>query len=160
MANPTTFDVTLRPAAGFGCGALTSLDRRRRARRAGPRTDAPVACGATRFALSCAAVRDSGSPTRVASCVVSGTGFLGGGVTHREGGGVRGTGGGIVVATGRGQHDNGENTGPWAAVRLAGDPARGLERLVARPALERGVRDPQRRPDDAPLGTTRKAVAA
>ena len=56
---------------------------------AGLRTNALVAAGATLFVLYAVATDDS-SPTRVASYVVSGIGFLGGGVILREGFNVRG----------------------------------------------------------------------
>ncbi|MFB7114453.1 hypothetical protein [Streptomyces sp. NPDC056291] len=108
------------------------------------------------FALRVVADPDSGGPTRIASCV----GILGGGVIPREGGGVRGTGGGVAATGLRPRHDDGETTAVRAAASLAGDQARGLEQLVARPALECGVRDLRRYPDDAPLGAERKAVAA
>ncbi|MFJ8637005.1 MgtC/SapB family protein [Streptomyces sp. NPDC093568] len=90
MANLTTFDFALRLAVGGGCGALIGVERQWRARMAGLRTNALVAVGATLFVLYSEAVGDPGSPTRVASYVVSGIGFLGGGVILREGGGVRG----------------------------------------------------------------------
>ncbi|KUM99569.1 hypothetical protein AQI95_38230 [Streptomyces yokosukanensis] len=90
MANLTTFDFALRLATGVTCGALIGVERQWRARMAGLRTNALVAVGATLFVLYSEAVGDSGSPTRVASYVVSGIGFLGGGVILREGGGVRG----------------------------------------------------------------------
>lgn len=125
MANPTTFDVALRPAAGADC--------------------------------------DSGGPTRVASRAVPGIGFLGDVIPH-EGGGARGTGRGVSATGPRVRRDSGGTTALRAAVPPAGDPARGLERLVARSAPESGVRDLHRDlhrdPDDAPLGTERKAVAA
>ncbi len=82
-------DFMLRLAVGVGCGALVGLERQWRARRAGLRTNAVVAAGATLFVLYAAATTDS-SPTRVASYVVSGIGFLGGGVILREGVNVRG----------------------------------------------------------------------
>ncbi|WP_445529791.1 MgtC/SapB family protein [Streptomyces cyslabdanicus] len=241
--NLTTFDFALRLAAGVGCGALIGVERQWRARMAGLRTNALVACGATLFVLYSEAVGDSGSPTRVASYVVSGIGFLGGGVILREGGGVRGlntaatlwcsaavgvlaasgrlqlcllgtavvlavhlvlrpagrlidhvpqrdpdhegvratvhlvcdrsdethvrallsqalTGGGVAATGLRVRRDDGETTVVQAAVSLAGDPARGLEHLVARLALEPGVRDLHWHLDDAPLGTEGKVVAA
>ncbi|MFJ6562215.1 hypothetical protein ACIQMV_20610 [Streptomyces sp. NPDC091412] len=120
MANPTTFDVALRPAAGVDC--------------------------------------DSGGPTRIASRAVSGICFLGGVIPH-EGGGARGTGRGLAATGSRVRRDSGGTTALRAAVSPAG-PARGLERRVARPALESGVRDLRRDPGDAPFGTERKAVAA
>lgn len=82
-------DFALRLAMGMGCGALIGLERQWRARMAGLRTNALVATGATLFVLYAATVDDT-SPTRVASYVVSGVGFLGGGVILREGFNVRG----------------------------------------------------------------------
>lgn len=82
-------DFALRLAVGVGCGALIGLERQWRARMAGLRTNALVATGATLFVLYAAATSDN-SPTRVASYVVSGVGFLGGGVILREGFNIRG----------------------------------------------------------------------
>src|SRR6202167_4192739 len=82
-------DFALRLAVGVGCGSLIGFERQWRARRAGLRTNALVAAGATLFVLYSVATEDS-SPTRVASYVVSGIGFLGGGVILREGVNVRG----------------------------------------------------------------------
>jgi putative Mg2+ transporter-C (MgtC) family protein len=82
-------DFALRLAVGVGCGSLIGIERQWRARMAGLRTNALVAAGATLFVLYAAATEDS-SPTRVASYVVSGIGFLGGGVILREGFNVRG----------------------------------------------------------------------
>jgi putative Mg2+ transporter-C (MgtC) family protein len=82
-------DFALRLGVGVGCGALIGLERQWRARMAGLRTNALVAAGATLFVLYAVATPDS-SPTRVASYVVSGIGFLGGGVILREGANVRG----------------------------------------------------------------------
>ncbi|MDH6144070.1 MULTISPECIES: MgtC/SapB family protein [Kitasatospora] len=86
----TTFDFLIRLATGVACGALIGVERQWRARMAGLRTNALVATGATLFVLYSEAVGDTGSPTRVASYVVSGIGFLGGGVILRDGAGVRG----------------------------------------------------------------------
>ncbi|GAB7144389.1 MgtC/SapB family protein [Mycobacterium riyadhense] len=85
----STADFALRVGVGVGCGALIGLERQWRARMAGLRTNALVAAGATLFVLYAVATEDS-SPTRVASYVVSGIGFLGGGVILREGFNVRG----------------------------------------------------------------------
>jgi putative Mg2+ transporter-C (MgtC) family protein len=82
-------DFVLRLAVGMGCGALIGLERQWRARMAGLRTNALVATGATLFVLYAVSTNDN-SPTRVASYVVSGIGFLGGGVILREGFNVRG----------------------------------------------------------------------
>lgn len=90
MANLSTFDFLTRLAVGVGCGALIGVERQWRARMAGLRTNALVAAGATLFVLYSEAVLDPGSTTRVASYVVSGIGFLGGGVILRDGASVRG----------------------------------------------------------------------
>jgi putative Mg2+ transporter-C (MgtC) family protein len=89
MQTLSVADFALRLAVGVGCGALVGVERQWRARRAGLRTNALVAAGATLFVLYAVATEDS-SPTRVASYVVSGIGFLGGGVILREGVNVRG----------------------------------------------------------------------
>jgi putative Mg2+ transporter-C (MgtC) family protein len=86
----TTLDFLVRLATGVACGALIGVERQWRARMAGLRTNALVATGATLFVLYSVAAGDTGSATRVASYVVSGVGFLGGGVILRNGGGVRG----------------------------------------------------------------------
>jgi putative Mg2+ transporter-C (MgtC) family protein len=89
MQTLTIAEFTVRLAVGLGCGALIGIERQWQARRAGLRTNALVATGATLFVLYAVATNDS-SPTRVASYVVSGVGFLGGGVILREGFNVRG----------------------------------------------------------------------
>lgn len=89
MDTLTVIDFAVRLAAGLGCGALIGFERQWRAREAGLRTNALVATGATLFVLYAVATPDN-SPTRVASYVVSGVGFLGGGVILREGVNVRG----------------------------------------------------------------------
>ncbi|MEE6178030.1 MgtC/SapB family protein [Mycobacterium sp. 050134] len=89
MQTLSVADFAIRLAVGVGCGSLIGFERQWRARRAGLRTNALVAGGATLFVLYAAATEDS-SPTRVASYVVSGIGFLGGGVILREGVNVRG----------------------------------------------------------------------
>jgi putative Mg2+ transporter-C (MgtC) family protein len=82
-------EFALRLGLGLGCGALIGIERQWQARRAGLRTNALVATGATLFVLYAVVTTDS-SPTRVASYVVSGVGFLGGGVILREGFNVHG----------------------------------------------------------------------
>lgn len=89
MQTLSVAEFTLRLAVGLGCGALIGLERQWRARMAGLRTNALVAAGATLFVLYAVDAGDSSS-TRVASYVVSGVGFLGGGVILREGFNVRG----------------------------------------------------------------------
>jgi putative Mg2+ transporter-C (MgtC) family protein len=90
MQSLTVLDFTVRLGVGLGCGALIGLERQWRARMAGLRTNALVAAGATLFALYSVATGDANSPTRVAAYVVSGVGFLGGGVILRDGFNIRG----------------------------------------------------------------------
>jgi putative Mg2+ transporter-C (MgtC) family protein len=90
MHSLTIAEFAVRVGVGLGCGALIGLERQWRARMAGLRTNALVAAGATLFVLYSVAAGDLTSPTRVASYVVSGVGFLGGGVIVRDGFNVRG----------------------------------------------------------------------
>jgi putative Mg2+ transporter-C (MgtC) family protein len=71
-------------------GAFLGLERQYRGHPAGLRTNALVCVGAALFVSLSALVKDEGSPTRIASYVVSGIGFLGGGVIIREGFNIRG----------------------------------------------------------------------
>ncbi|GHE05007.1 MgtC/SapB family protein [Streptomyces alanosinicus] len=152
MANLTTFDFALRLAVGVTCGALIGVERQWRARMAGLRTNALVAVGATLFVLYSEAVGDTGSPTRVASYVVSGIGFLGGGVILREGGGVRGLNTaatlwcsaavGVLAASGR------------LALCLIGTATVLAVHMVLRPAGRLIDRVPQRDPDNEGVRAT------
>lgn len=84
----------LRVATGVGLGTLIGVERQYRSRRAGLRTNALVAVGSTLFVLLSAhgfgSVGGTPDPTRVAAQIVSGIGFLGGGVILRDGFSVRG----------------------------------------------------------------------
>ncbi len=71
-------------------GAAIGLERQWRQRMAGLRTNALVALGSASFVTLPLLVGGELSPTRVAAQVVSGIGFLGGGVILREGVSVRG----------------------------------------------------------------------
>jgi putative Mg2+ transporter-C (MgtC) family protein len=71
-------------------GAAIGLERQVRQRTAGLRTNALVCLGAAMFVSLSGLMGDANSPTRIASYVVSGIGFLGGGVILREGFNVRG----------------------------------------------------------------------
>ncbi|MCR3753155.1 MgtC/SapB family protein [Lentzea californiensis] len=88
----TTAEMLLRLGTGVGLGAVIGIERQYRARMAGLRTNALVAAGATLFVLLSAHgfTGDNADPTRVAAQIVSGIGFLGGGVILREGLTVRG----------------------------------------------------------------------
>jgi putative Mg2+ transporter-C (MgtC) family protein len=82
----------LNTLSALGMGILIGLERQWRTHPAGLRTNALVAFGAALFvSLSTPLMmNDTNSPTRVASYVVSGLGFLGGGVIIREGMNVKG----------------------------------------------------------------------
>jgi len=71
-------------------GIAIGLERQWHQHPAGLRTNALVALGAALFVSLSLLMNDEGSPTRVASYVVSGLGFLGGGVILREGLNVKG----------------------------------------------------------------------
>jgi len=89
MHTLSALEFLARLAVGLGCGALIGAERQWRARRAGLRTNALVAAGATLFVLY-SDVNGSANATQVAAYVVSGVGFLGGGVILRDGFQVRG----------------------------------------------------------------------
>jgi len=89
MTDLTTLEFITRLAVGLGCGALIGVERQWRARMAGLRTNALVAAGATLFVLY-SDIDGSANSTQVAAYVVSGIGFLGGGVILRDGFNVRG----------------------------------------------------------------------
>jgi putative Mg2+ transporter-C (MgtC) family protein len=86
----TNLEFGLRLATGLGCGVAIGLERQWRQRMAGLRTNALVATGACLFVLLSVAMHDASSPDRVAAQVVSGVGFLGGGVILRDGLNLRG----------------------------------------------------------------------
>ena len=71
-------------------GAAIGLERQWRQRLAGLRTNTLVAMGAAAFVALSLLADQTGDPTRIAAQVVSGIGFLGGGIILREGLNVRG----------------------------------------------------------------------
>jgi putative Mg2+ transporter-C (MgtC) family protein len=71
-------------------GMAIGLERQCRQHTAGLRTNTLVALGAALFVSLSLLMDDTNSPTRVASYVVSGLGFLGGGVILRDGLNVKG----------------------------------------------------------------------
>ena len=89
MHQLSTLEFILRLSTGVGLGAIIGVERQWRARMAGLRTNALVAAGATLFVLYSVTI-DSPNATQVAAYVVSGIGFLGGGVILRDGFNVRG----------------------------------------------------------------------
>jgi putative Mg2+ transporter-C (MgtC) family protein len=86
----TYAEFALDIAVAFALGMAIGVERQWRQRTAGLRTNTLVALGAALFvSISRLADHDT-SPTRIASYVVGGLGFLGGGVILREGLSVRG----------------------------------------------------------------------
>src|SRR5579871_2086261 len=80
----------LNVAAAVLLGMAIGLERQWRSHPAGLRTNTLVSLGAALFVSLSLLMNDTGSPTRIASYVVSGLGFLGGGVIHRDGLTVKG----------------------------------------------------------------------
>ncbi|MEH3078247.1 MAG: MgtC/SapB family protein [Quadrisphaera sp.] len=80
----------LRMLLAVGCGVLIGLERQWRSRTAGLRTNALVATGACAFVLLGQLAGQTGDPLQIAAYVVSGVGFLGGGVILRQGSSVQG----------------------------------------------------------------------
>ncbi len=81
---------TLNTAAAMLMGVAIGLERQYRQHPAGLRTNALVCVGAALFVSLSKLMDDTASPTRMASYVVSGIGFLGGGVILRDGLNVKG----------------------------------------------------------------------
>jgi putative Mg2+ transporter-C (MgtC) family protein len=71
-------------------GSLIGAERQWRQRMAGLRTNALVAAGAAMFVMMGGLIAGDGSQGRVAAYVVSGIGFLGGGVILKDGMTIRG----------------------------------------------------------------------
>jgi putative Mg2+ transporter-C (MgtC) family protein len=86
----TTTEFLGDAALALVLGSLIGLERQVRQHPAGLRTNALVCLGAALFVAVSRLAGDTNSPTRVASYVVSGVGFLGGGVILREGLHVKG----------------------------------------------------------------------
>jgi putative Mg2+ transporter-C (MgtC) family protein len=86
----STTDFFLDACVALALGSVIGLERQVRQHPAGLRTNALVCLGAALFVSVSRLAGDTGSPTRVASYVVSGVGFLGGGVILREGLNVKG----------------------------------------------------------------------
>ena len=83
-------DIVIRLLVAIFAGACIGTERQWRHRMAGLRTNALVSLGACLFVLLSVMTSGEGSPTRIAAQVVSGIGFLGGGVIIRDGFSIRG----------------------------------------------------------------------
>jgi putative Mg2+ transporter-C (MgtC) family protein len=86
----TWVEFLIRLASAQLLGAAIGVERQWRQRIAGLRTNALVSTGAALFVMLGSMIPGEQSPTRVVSYVVSGIGFLGGGVILSEGFTVRG----------------------------------------------------------------------
>jgi putative Mg2+ transporter-C (MgtC) family protein len=75
----TSLELALRLATALLAGGLIGAERQYHQHRAGLRTNVLVALGAALFVALGAMTPGESSPTRIASYVVSGVGFLGAG---------------------------------------------------------------------------------
>jgi putative Mg2+ transporter-C (MgtC) family protein len=86
-----TFEFILRLAVAFACGVAIGIERQLRQRAAGLRTITLVTSGACLFVTLGALIGTGPSNvTQIAAYVVSGIGFLGGGVIMRDQGALQG----------------------------------------------------------------------
>ncbi|BAQ59858.1 Mg(2+) transport ATPase protein C [Geminocystis sp. NIES-3708] len=83
-------DFALRIIVAFLLGSALGFERQWRQRMAGLRTSTLVATGSALFVIFSVLTPKDASPTRIAAQVVSGIGFLAGGVILREGLTVKG----------------------------------------------------------------------
>jgi putative Mg2+ transporter-C (MgtC) family protein len=83
-------DFVIRLLMAFILGAMIGIERQWQKTRAVLKTNVLVCLGAAMFVMMSAMTPGDASPTRVAAQVVSGIGFLGGGVILRDGASVRG----------------------------------------------------------------------
>lgn len=86
----TWSDFVIRLLLAFILGAAIGIERQWQKTRVVLKINVLVTIGSAMFVMMSAMVPGDASPTRVAAQVVSGIGFLGGGVILREGGSVRG----------------------------------------------------------------------
>lgn len=86
----TDVQFVVRLLLATACGVVIGLERQYRSRTAGLRTNALVATGAAVFVLFGTQAGVDGAQIQIAAYVVSGVGFLGGGVILRQGFAVQG----------------------------------------------------------------------
>lgn len=84
------YDFIVNVYSALGLGLLIGLEREFRQHPAGLRTNALVCVGSALFMSLTFLLHDVGSPTRIASYIISGIGFLGGGVILKQGVNIRG----------------------------------------------------------------------
>ena len=90
LASLTVHQFTINILAALFMGLAIGLERQLRQHTAGLRTNGLVSLGAALFVSVTSYVDPQNDPTRIAGQVVTGIGFLGGGVILREGFTVRG----------------------------------------------------------------------
>jgi putative Mg2+ transporter-C (MgtC) family protein len=86
----TIIEFSLRLGISLVLGGAIGIERQWRQTRGVLKTNVLVCLGATMFVMLSVMTPGEASPTRIAAQVVSGIGFLGGGVILREGASVRG----------------------------------------------------------------------
>ena len=86
----TWIDFTIRLLVGFFLGVGIGIERQWLKTRAVLKTNVLVTLGSAMFVMLSVMTTGDSSPTRVSAQIVSGIGFLGGGVILREGTSVRG----------------------------------------------------------------------
>lgn len=84
------WDFLIRLGVAFACGAAIGLERQLRQRRAGLRTITLVSSGSCLFVTLGVLTGPNAGITQIAAYVVSGVGFLGGGVIMRDKGSIQG----------------------------------------------------------------------
>jgi len=84
------YEFASRLAVAFALGGLVGVERQWRQRTAGLRTNALVAMGSAMFVMMGWVIAGTDGQSRVASYIVSGIGFIGGGVILKEGFSIRG----------------------------------------------------------------------
>ena len=87
----TWMDFAIRLLVGFFLGVGIGIERQWLRSRAILKTNVLVTLGAAMFVMLSIMTPGDTSPTRISAQIVSGVGFLGGGVILREGASVRGT---------------------------------------------------------------------
>ena len=87
---PPTRELVLRLAAAFVLGALAGVERQWHHKHAGVRTHTLVAVGAATFTLVSLALSGANVSMVIAAGVVTGIGFIGGGVIMHQGATVQG----------------------------------------------------------------------
>ena len=90
MPTQTSVDSVFGLVVALLCGGLIGLERQLRGHPAGLHTNALVALGSAAFVMAGAVVGDAAGSVRVVGQVVTGVGFLCGGVILHQGATVRG----------------------------------------------------------------------